>query len=146
MNLVYLWLGSNLSNPLRQLNQAIEALHALPRSLFVSHTTITRTNPWGGVRAQPDYYNSIAVLLTALPPKDLLFYCQRIELSQGRIRRVRWGARTLDIDILIYEKQKIHSNQLVLPHPQIQSRDFVLNPLREICPNYILKLNHRNLY
>lgn len=76
-------------------------------------------------------------IATLLSPLQLLNACQKIEKKQGRIRKKHWGPRVIDIDILFYENRVIQSKKLIIPHPQIQSRDFVLIPLMEINPNYI---------
>lgn len=133
MTRCYLGLGSNLRSPDRQLQKALIALRSLPRSTIVKASCMYSTQPWG-VRAQPMYSNMVIAIDTKLPPLTLLNYCHRIEHKQQRIRKVRWGARTLDIDLLLYGDKTIHSHQLIVPHPHMLSRDFVLIPLFEIAP------------
>lgn len=88
-----------------------------------------------GVRAQPMFYNIVIAMQTALPPHQLLQYCKKIERNQGRIHKRRWGARTIDIDILLYGDISMNKQALCIPHPQMLKRDFVLIPLLEISPN-----------
>lgn len=127
----YLGLGSNLRGPKRQLNQAIAALRALPRSTIKKKSSVYRSVPMG-VRAQPNYCNQVIAIQTTLPAHALLHHCQAIEKKQQRIRKRHWGARTLDIDILLYGSQMIHTRDLTIPHPQMLKRDFVLIPLLEV--------------
>ena len=136
----YLGLGSNLDSPERQLRRAIAALGKLPYSHITQVASFYHSKAWGR-KAQPDYCNTVLALKTRLSPEQLLYYCQKIESQQGRIRKVRWGARTLDIDILFYDSQKINSPTLQIPHPRLHERDFVLLPLREIAPNSNLFAN-----
>lgn len=131
MTLCYLGLGSNLNSPVRQLKLAIAALRTIPRSSIALQSNLYKSHPMG-VRAQPNYYNMVIALKTSLPPHRLLRYCQSIEKKQHRIRRARWGARTIDIDILLYGKKCIVTRDLQIPHPHMQKRDFVLIPLLEI--------------
>ena len=94
-----------------------------------------RSAPFGGIE-QPDFVNAAAAVLTQLSPVDLLREMQRIEIAQGRIRDdLRWGPRTLDLDLLVYSDQTIDHPDLIVPHPGIGERNFVLLPLREIAPN-----------
>jgi 2-amino-4-hydroxy-6-hydroxymethyldihydropteridine diphosphokinase len=131
MTLCYLGLGSNLDNPERQLRRAIAALCKLPYSYITKVASFYHSKALGR-KAQPDYCNTVVALQTSLCPEQLLFYCQKIERQQGRIRKIQWGARTLDIDILLFGSQKINTLKLKVPHPRLEQRDFVLVPLREI--------------
>lgn len=132
MNRVYLGLGSNLASPHRQLINAILALRALPKTEFIAAASIIRSKAWGGLKAQPDYYNTVVLIQTTLTPLLLLEHCQHIEKKQGRIRKTHWGSRTLDIDILFYAERRLNTPKLTLPHPYIQHRDFVTLPLKEL--------------
>ena len=136
----YLGLGSNLSDPESQLHRAVAALSALPDSTFVTVSSFYHTAPMGP-QDQPHFVNAVAALDTCLSPEDLLCALQRIEQAQGRVRNqetVRWGPRTLDIDILLYGTLHIISETLQIPHPGLTERDFVLRPLLEIAPNLVL--------
>ncbi|WP_028389503.1 2-amino-4-hydroxy-6-hydroxymethyldihydropteridine diphosphokinase [Legionella fairfieldensis] len=134
MILCYLGLGSNLKGPERQLRQAIAALRRLPRSRLVKVAGFHKSKAWGR-KAQPDYCNTVVALYTSLAPCQLLDYCQQIEHRQGRIRKLKWGARTIDIDILLFGNQNINLIDLKVPHPRLNQRNFVLIPLLEIAPN-----------
>lgn len=134
MILCYLGLGSNLRSPKRQLHKAIRSLHKLPRSVIRTQSSIYISAPHG-VRAQPSYANMVIKIYTSLSPTTLLRFCQRIENAQQRIRKKRWGARTLDIDLLLYGNRTIKQNNLVIPHPEMLHRDFVMLPLLEIDPD-----------
>lgn len=85
-----------------------------------------------GRKNQPLFFNTVIAITTTLPPTELLTRCLAIEKKQQRVRKIKWGARTLDIDILFYGQQVIKSKQLIIPHPRWQERDFVMKPLEEI--------------
>jgi 2-amino-4-hydroxy-6-hydroxymethyldihydropteridine diphosphokinase len=131
MNLCYLALGSNLKSPERQIRLALKALRHLPSTHLLAVANLYRSKAWGR-KGQANFYNTVVLLITRLPPKKLLLKCQEIERKQGRVRHVRWGSRTLDIDVLIYGKRTIKSPLLTIPHPRMYSRDFVMVPLKEI--------------
>ncbi|WED44372.1 2-amino-4-hydroxy-6-hydroxymethyldihydropteridine diphosphokinase [Legionella cardiaca] len=133
MNLCYLALGSNLKSPERQLRIALEALRQLPNTHLLKTATLYRSKAWGR-KVQPSFFNTVVLLQTLLTPKQLLSNCQKIEKEQGRVRHIRWGSRTLDIDILLYGSLTLKSESLTLPHPRIHLRDFVFVPLLEIAP------------
>ena len=127
----YLGLGSNLRGPKRQLSRAIASLRTLPRSTIIQQSRVFHSLPIG-VRAQPPYCNQVIAIQTTLPAHTLLRHCQSIEKKQQRIRKRRWGARTLDIDLLLYGQHVINTHDLMVPHPEMLKRDFVLIPLLEI--------------
>jgi 2-amino-4-hydroxy-6-hydroxymethyldihydropteridine diphosphokinase len=128
---VFLSLGSNLGDRGAYLAAAREALAAMPgTSLFVA-SRIYETAPQGQDE-QPEFLNQVVLLRTMLLPLDLLAECQRIEKEHGRVRELRFGPRTLDIDILLYEGIESDDPELRLPHPRMVRRAFVLVPLAEI--------------
>jgi len=129
----YLALGSNLKTPQRQLHQAINALRKLPDCQLIKVASLYSNTAWGR-KVQPSFYNTVVELHTRLTPQQLLFQCQKIEKKHGRYRRIKWGARTLDIDVLLFGNRKISQPHLVIPHPHMLKRDFVLIPLLEIAP------------
>ena len=131
MTAAYIALGSNLAEPLTQLRTAVAALNKLPDSRVKRSSSIYRSAPLGPA-AQPDYLNAVLLLSTVLPPLGLLDALQKIEQEQGRVRGLRWGPRTLDLDILLYGDQEIDSPRLSVPHPAMRQRNFVLYPLLEI--------------
>ena len=140
MNLAYIALGSNLENPLQQVTAATTAIAGLGN--------IVRLSAWYRSRAvgpaelpeysQPDYINGVLALTTALSPEELLDALQSIEQAQGRIRTIRWGARTLDLDILLFNQATLQTPRLSIPHPHMTLRNFVVVPLHEIAPDLIL--------
>lgn len=131
MTLCYLGLGSNLHSPRRQLAKARAHLRKIPRSTIVDASTLYFNPPYG-LRAQPPYFNQVIALKTSLSPLKLLHHCHRIEDKQKRVRKIRWGTRTIDIDILFYGRHQLKTHRLTIPHPGIQYRDFVLVPLNEL--------------
>jgi len=134
---VYLGLGSNLGDRSRTLREARDAIHALAQTSVVAFSSLHETDPVGPVE-QDRFLNAAAALQTTLAPEDLLESLGRIEAQAGRTdpsRRVRWGPRELDIDILLYGDRVIASESLVVPHPLMHERLFVLEPLAEIAPD-----------
>ncbi len=130
----YVGLGSNLNGPARQLASAFELLTEIPDTRLLRRSSLYRSAPFGGIE-QPDFINAVAALLTRLPAGDLLRELQHIEQRRGRERgEVRWGPRVLDLDLLVYSDQRIDDPDLVVPHPGIAERNFVLLPLQEIAP------------
>lgn len=141
MTRCYLGLGSNLHSPIRQLNRAVASIRKLPRSALVQVSKIYISHPLG-VRSQPNYFNLVLAIQTSLPAIQLLRLCQAIEQRQQRIHKQHWGARTLDIDLLLYDKKTMNTHALTIPHPQMLKRDFVLVPLLDIDPKACLPDNH----
>lgn len=134
MTLCYLGLGSNLGNPQYQLRRAIKQLRQIPQIRLISVATFYPNKAFGR-KVQPGFFNTVVSLYSSLTPKALLAICHEIESKQGRQRKIKWGARTLDIDILFYGSKVINTPTLVIPHPELLKRDFVLIPLLEIAPN-----------
>lgn len=126
-------LGSNLQDPMQQITSAIEHIKQLPQ------TTVVAISSWYQSQAigpgeQPDYINGAIEISTALTPQTLLKQLQNIENKQQRVRSTRWGARTLDLDILLYGDRIIDEPDLTVPHPRMLERNFVLFPLHDIDP------------
>lgn len=135
---VYLALGSNLADPLHQVQSALNALAAMPDSSLVATSALYRTPPYGPPD-QPDFLNAAVALDTRLDAESLLNYTQRIELEQGRVRKAhRWGPRTLDLDIMLFGEQTLNTPRLTVPHYDMHNRDFMLLPLLEIAPDLCL--------
>lgn len=130
-------LGANLQEPLQQLQRALTALSAHPHIRRVATSSFYSSTPMGP-HQQPDYVNAVTIIETDLAPLALLDALQAIELSQGRERLLHWGPRTLDLDILFYADQTIANQRLQVPHPGVLAREFVVVPLAEIRPDYIL--------
>lgn len=132
---VYVGLGSNQGDSVGLLRRALTDLGRLPHSTVVVASSLYRSKPMGPV-AQPDFVNAVVALETTLAPRDLLRALQGIETAHGRVRTdLRWGPRTLDLDILVYGEMVMRSDDLVIPHPGIADRRFVLIPLLEIAPD-----------
>ncbi len=127
----YVALGSNLGDRAGHLAAARAALAALPRTRVVAESRVEETAPLGGM-AQPAYLNQMVLLETALAPHALLAACQAIERSRGRVRGERWGARTLDLDIVRYGHRRIADPDLIIPHPELSNRDFWIRELAEL--------------
>ena len=130
----YIALGSNLNDPVLQITRAFVALDAMPKTRCVLKSSLYSSQPMGEIE-QADYINAVTTLETCLSPRDLLRCLQDIENRQGRVRGdVRWGPRTLDLDILMYADLQHDDPVLTLPHPGLSQRNFVLFPLLEIAP------------
>ncbi len=136
--LAYVGLGSNLDRPLHQLQRAVAALAQLNLTSLDAVSNVYQSRPQGPAE-QPDYLNAAVRLATGLTPHQLLESLQAIETRQGRTREIRWGPRTLDLDLLLFSDQAIESATLVVPHPRLLSRSFVLLPLQDIEPGLVLE-------
>ena len=134
----YIGIGSNLNDPVDQVERAFQALANLPSSQLAARSPRYRTAPVGGPTDQPDYLNAVAALETALTPDALLAALQTIETAQGRVRAERWGPRTLDLDLLLYGSITRNDPRLTLPHPRLHQRAFVLYPLSDIEPELMI--------
>ena len=130
----FVGLGSNLDQPERQIRQALLELDGLADSRLTGHSPLYGSSPVGPP-GQPDYVNAVARLETSLDAHALLDALQAIELSHGRVRGERWGARTLDLDLLLYGDRQIDTPDLKVPHPQLHLRAFVLVPLHDLAPD-----------
>jgi 2-amino-4-hydroxy-6-hydroxymethyldihydropteridine diphosphokinase len=135
LQIVYLLLGSNLGNRKEILDKAIELL-SQKVGLIISQSKDYETKPWG-VTDQPDFLNLAVAIHTNLKPLEILEQTQSIENQLGRVRKERWGARLIDIDIIFYGDEIIDEPTLKIPHPLMQERDFALIPLAEIAPDFV---------
>lgn len=131
----YLSVGSNMGDRKKYLEDGIEALKAHPLIKQVKVSELIETAPYGGVE-QADFLNAAIGLETLMEPEELLEALHNIENSAGRERILRWGPRTLDLDILFFDQLVYESDTLVIPHPDLHNREFVLKPLSTIAPNY----------
>lgn len=130
----FIGIGSNLNNPMQQVQTAFEDLKKIPATKLISVSSLYHTKPLGPID-QSDFVNAVAELMTELSPHQLLAELQNIEKQHGRIRdNTRWGPRTLDLDLLIYGNLQLDDGTLQIPHPGITTRIFVLEPLHEIAP------------
>ncbi|GKV57771.1 2-amino-4-hydroxy-6-hydroxymethyldihydropteridine pyrophosphokinase [Sporosarcina sp. NCCP-2222] len=133
MNTAYISIGSNIGDRLHQLMEAVRALHSHKGVTVVNLSSVYETIPVG-YTDQSDFLNLVVKVETSLKAQDLLSVCQQIENEQGRVRTVRWGPRTVDLDILLYNNDNIESENLLVPHPRMRERAFVLIPLLEMEP------------
>jgi 2-amino-4-hydroxy-6-hydroxymethyldihydropteridine diphosphokinase len=133
----FVGLGSNLEGPRDQIRRAVDALAQLENTVLVAVSPLFVSAPVGP-EGQPDYVNAVAELDTHLAPTDLLACLQSIEASQGRERgAVRWTARSLDLDLLLYGNDIIDLPMLQVPHPRMMVRNFVLEPLSDLAPDLV---------
>jgi 2-amino-4-hydroxy-6-hydroxymethyldihydropteridine diphosphokinase len=128
----YVALGSNLYGPRAQVEHGFDALAALPQTALRTHSRLYRTPPWGIVD-QPDFVNAVACIETCLGPRALLEALLAIESRAGRVHLRRNGPRTLDLDLLLYGQIERDEADLVIPHPRMHERAFVLLPLADIA-------------
>ncbi|WP_089971888.1 2-amino-4-hydroxy-6-hydroxymethyldihydropteridine diphosphokinase [Lihuaxuella thermophila] len=133
----YLGLGANLGDRQSQLRQAIERLNQTPGIRVTRLSSVYETAPVGYLD-QPNFYNLVAEVKTTLTPNALLSVILQIEQKLHRVREVRWGPRTIDIDILLYGDRAIEQDELQIPHPRMKERAFVLVPLSELAGNKII--------
>jgi 2-amino-4-hydroxy-6-hydroxymethyldihydropteridine diphosphokinase len=126
----YLALGSNLGDRLATLGRAVELLDGAPGIEVVRSSRVYETEPVGP--PQPAYLNAVIEIDTALEPRELLAACLAVEAELGRVRAERWGPRSLDVDVLTYDHLTVDERDLVVPHPRMHERGFVLVPLREL--------------
>ena len=130
---VYVALGSNLGDRSAHLRRARQALAALPGTALIATSSEEETAPLAGMD-QPPYLNQMVLLETELTPHALLEAGQAIEQEAGRVRTVRWGPRTLDIDIIRFGDRHLTDPDLIIPHPELPNRDFWLRELAELQP------------
>ena len=130
----FIALGSNLEKPGLQLQHAVDEIDSAAGVKLLNCSRLYRSDPVGSPD-QPDYCNAVVSVSTTLKPEPLLDTLQAIENHHGRERSVRWGPRTLDLDMLLYADQQIQTERLTVPHDQMHVRSFVLYPLNDIAPD-----------
>lgn len=133
MKTFYLSLGANLGQPLQQLAEAVRLLRREPSFHVTAVSPWYATPPWGKTD-QPPFINGAVCLETPLSGADVLTICQAIETKLGRVRHEKWGARTIDLDLVYSPDETCQTTRLTLPHPYLTQRAFVLVPLRDIAP------------
>ena len=147
MNHVYLMIGGNIGNRLANLENARNSIDKKCGSIQ-KRSSIYETEAWG-LKDQPSFYNQALCIQTILSPQDLMDMLLAIELSMGRERLIPLGPRTIDLDIIYYNQTIIKEADLIIPHPRLELRNFVLAPLVEIAPDFehpILKKTNLQLY
>ena len=136
MHLVYIGFGSNIGDRLAHIQNAIHALSKTDRITLQKVSALYKTDPVG-YEEQAQFLNGAAAIQTSLSPLALLHTLKDIETAIGRKHRIRWGPREIDLDILIYGDMCIQTEKLVIPHPEMHLRGFVLVPLAEIAPDLV---------
>jgi len=134
MAIAYLGLGSNLGDPAHYLQRAVDRLAVCPDIRIERVSRAYRTKPLGGLPNQADYLNAVVKVDCTLEPRELLGVCSSIEHELGRVRTERWGSRTIDIDLLLYDLRVVDEPDLIVPHPRLRDRLFVLVPLSDVAP------------
>ncbi|MEM1022433.1 MAG: 2-amino-4-hydroxy-6-hydroxymethyldihydropteridine diphosphokinase [Myxococcota bacterium] len=132
----FLGVGANLEDPVAQIGEAEARLQQVGAAVE-RRSRLYGSKPVGAAD-QPDYVNAVFEVETELGPMELLRACQGVEDRMGRVRKERWGARVIDLDILLYEERQIRSPELRIPHPEMHRRSFVLRPLAELVPERVL--------
>lgn len=139
MSICYIGVGSNLGDRQENIRLAIDKINRLKNTKVAKISSIIETEPVGG-SPQGRFLNAAIEIQTELSPQQLLNNAQNIENELGRVRTIKNGPRTIDLDILLFDNQKIREKDLIVPHPKILEREFVLVPLREIAPQMVKKL------
>ncbi|WP_282156152.1 2-amino-4-hydroxy-6-hydroxymethyldihydropteridine diphosphokinase [Cytobacillus gottheilii] len=137
MNTAFISLGSNIGDRFSYLQDAIEMLSSNKKINMVNYSSVYETDPVG-YEDQDRFLNMVIQVDTELSPYELLEICLAAEQELGRKRLIKWGPRTIDLDILLYNQDNIESEKLTVPHPRIQERAFVMIPLLEIKPDITL--------
>jgi 2-amino-4-hydroxy-6-hydroxymethyldihydropteridine diphosphokinase len=134
--IAYLGLGSNLGDRLENLSRAVELLDDAEGIEVRERSVVYETEPAGDPK-QPRYLNAVVRVETVLSAKSLLDVCLAVEKSMGRVRAKRWDSRNIDVDLLIYGDEVISTEKLIVPHPLMHEREFVLRPLADIAPDIV---------
>jgi len=142
--IAYLCLGSNLNNPETQVQQALQKLREDPNIRILKSSTLIQTKPLGNLN-QPDFYNQVIEVETSYSSDELLQKALNLENQMGRVRSEHWGPRIIDIDILLYEDEVKHTQDLILPHPEMTKRKFMLELLCSIAPDLIHPVLHKSI-
>lgn len=140
----YLGLGANLGDRQGAIAQALKELGMLPTITVAAVSSLYQTAPVG-VLDQPDFLNAVAEVQTTLAPRPLLAQILQVEQQLGRVRTMRWGPRTIDIDILVFGEMQMEEPDLTIPHPRLAERAFALVPLAEVAPSLCLPGEHETV-
>jgi 2-amino-4-hydroxy-6-hydroxymethyldihydropteridine diphosphokinase len=141
-HITYIALGTNLGDRLANLRAAIRSMP--PEIIVLAESHVYETPPWG-YENQPAFLNMVIKAETGLEPKALLAYLKQIEVELGREQNFRWGPRLIDLDILFYDDLVFDTPPLVIPHPRLQERAFVLVPLADVAPDLVHPVFHRSV-
>ena len=132
----FIGIGSNLGEKEKNIRRAVDEIAVMPFTKLITVSSLYDSEPVGEVE-QGNFVNAVALVETDLPARRLLWNLMLIEQRMGRVRTVRWGPRTIDLDIVIYGKNIVEEDGLVIPHPELEKRAFVLIPLLEIEPDLV---------
>ncbi|WP_152657380.1 2-amino-4-hydroxy-6-hydroxymethyldihydropteridine diphosphokinase [Oceanobacillus sp. CFH 90083] len=144
MNQAFIALGTNIEPREEHLLQALDLLEADTRITIQKKSSVYETAPVGYLH-QADFLNMVLELQTSLSPIELLDSCQQIEKELGRKRDIRFGPRTIDLDILTFNHENSTVERLIIPHPRMHERAFVLIPLAEIAPEFMIPVHERSV-
>lgn len=136
-HIAFVGLGSNLDDPRDQVSRGMEEVGALPGTRLIKRSSLYRTAPIGYLD-QPDFINAVIMIETGLIPHALLDGLLSVERRHGRVREFRNAPRTLDLDVLLYDNVVLRERGLTIPHPRMHERAFVLLPLAEIAPDFVI--------
>jgi len=136
MNTVFISLGSNIGNRLQYLQRAVSLLELVGQVNVVKVSSVYETDPVG-YEEQAAFLNMVVEVETSLTPHEILKKCNEIEAGLGRTREIHWGPRTVDLDILLYNEENMKTQDLIIPHPRMMERGFVLIPLVELQANLV---------
>ncbi|HRN47908.1 MAG TPA: 2-amino-4-hydroxy-6-hydroxymethyldihydropteridine diphosphokinase [Niabella sp.] len=144
MNNVFLIIGSNLGNKAENLKQSIRLIEQ-SAGIVKKFSAVYETEPWG-VEQQPAYYNQVLEIITEYNAEELMTRLLNIEKVMGRIRINKYDARNIDIDILFFNDEIYNSETIIIPHPRLHLRRFVLVPLAEIAPEFVHPVFNKNIF
>lgn len=134
----YIGIGSNVGESVNHVKSAFAALNKIPHTRLINRSSLYETSPHGPVQEQANFINAVAAIETELEPEVLQQYLKQIEHDHHRESTVRWGPRTLDLDLLFYGNETRQTEKLTLPHARVIERLFVLIPLQEVKPKFRL--------
>lgn len=144
-NTAYISFGSNLGNKAANIENGLHIINASEHTNITKTSKIITTEPWG-YEEQEDFLNGVCEIKTLLSPKELIRFLMSVEKDLKRERVIRWGPRTLDLDIIFYNDLITEEEEIILPHPRMHQREFVLNPLNEIAPYKIHPLYKKRVF
>jgi len=134
-----------MNDRLGNLSESVGLINKWPESRILKSSRVYETEPWGVIDQAP-FFNAVIEIATELSPLDLLRKCFETENQMSRVRSIKWGPRTIDIDILFYGNQIYQTDSLQIPHPRITERDFVIIPLNEIAPDFVHPVSHTPIH
>lgn len=136
MSIVYLGIGTNIGDKVRNIDDALVSIKRLPLTKIISVSDLYETLPWGYAE-QDNFYNICLKIETGLSPNGILGACLGIEAAIGRERTFMYAPRVIDIDVLLYENANLNTEELTVPHPRMKERAFVLVPLKDVLPSLV---------